>query len=90
MFGYLSDDHTWVSVELRDSISVNQMLKKAASEKHFLKVPSFNDREVETSIVNGGDAALDEDLDTPARKLNEEYLNVWSHLDEVEAYFKPV
>lgn len=38
--------------------------------------------------TNLSDEAMDED-EALGRKLNENYLNAWTHLDKIENYFKP-
>ena len=75
MFGYVSDDHTWVHVELRqqqqqtamkrrDSMAAVQMMSRAKSYTSFEQ----SEKELlEESVV---------ETEVPFRRLKEDYLNV--------------
>lgn len=83
MYGYLSDDYTWVSVELRTEPPLIQK-SSAVNSLIMQKAKSV------TSIISQGAGGEDQVEDgAPRKKLNPCYLNAWSHLEDIESYFKP-
>jgi hypothetical protein len=69
MIGYISDDHTWVSMELRKGGRPPEEIKRSMSNV---------ERQGGTDEEEGN------------RKMKEGYLNVWSKMEQVEEYLKPV
>lgn len=87
MFGYVSDDHTWVHVELREQ---QLMRKKESVMPMMVKAKSYSSVErTEKDMLE--ESVADNDV-LPLRKLKEDYLNANGFFEdgaEIEDFFKP-